>query len=386
MWNTALTGVLTRMNKIDSLTGLRLFAALAVFLSHTQPPTTMPETVRTMMLAGYSGVTLFFVLSGFVLTWTYVERMPSPGRTALRDFAVARVARVAPLYFVALAFAFVAGRGALPEHSWTHLFALQTWNSNYETAFAINPPGWSIGVETFLYALFPLLLWMVLRATRRGVVAVLLGSVLLLGAITLAVYVTGGHELPVQDPLSDNRLLYRTPLTRVPDFVIGMCVALLVFRSKGRSRLAPLTQWAAVAAIVMMMGSSRMLDSIVSWDLVYAVLAGALVWSLASAPDALLAKVLAHPLLVRGGLVSFAFYLFHYPILELADVNFGDGLVWAMGATTALTLSVLVAIGAHMAIEVPAQRWLRHRLSSKGQHDLPLILDVDPVVVREPQA
>ena len=128
------------------------------------------------------------------------------------------------------------------------------------------------------------------------------------------------------------------------------------------------------------MASDAMLDSILSWDLAYAPVVGVLIWSLASAPLAPLARVLAHPLLVRGGLVSFAFYLFHLPILELVEINIGDGRVWLMSAVSGLVLTLLVSIGAHLAIEVPAQRWLRHRLSSRGSRDLPVILRTEPAV------
>lgn len=83
------------MKKVDSLTGVRIFAALAVLLSHLpKPPGALPSAIGTFMAAGYNGVTLFFCLSGFVLSWTYVNRrLTIPDTHSLWNFAVARIAR-----------------------------------------------------------------------------------------------------------------------------------------------------------------------------------------------------------------------------------------------------------------------------------------------------
>ena len=54
------------MRKIDSLTGVRIFAALAVVLSHLPRPDSLPRIIGTFMSAAYNGVTLFYILSGFV--------------------------------------------------------------------------------------------------------------------------------------------------------------------------------------------------------------------------------------------------------------------------------------------------------------------------------
>jgi peptidoglycan/LPS O-acetylase OafA/YrhL len=84
---------MTTARRIDALTGLRFVAALAVFLSHLQPAPGVPAPVQTFMRAGYDGVTLFFILSGFVLAWNYDRRLGDrlTGR-GLWSFAVARAA------------------------------------------------------------------------------------------------------------------------------------------------------------------------------------------------------------------------------------------------------------------------------------------------------
>lgn len=350
---------------IDSLTGLRIVAALIVFMVHIPTPESLEGTpVDTFMRSGYSGVTLFFVLSGFVLTRTYADRLAEPTAPAVRNFAVARAARILPLYFAALLFTVLQSDMEVPPGAWLHLFTLQTWSGNLETAWGLNTPGWSIGVETFLYALCPLFLWLVVPLSTRKVAGVLIGSVAVLTLVTAAFYVTGGHDLPASDPASANRWLYRTPLTRVPDFLIGVTLALIVMRSKGPNRWAPAVQWAAVIVTVVLMSSSTVRDAAYSYDLVYAIVYGALIWSLAMADQAPVARLLSTPLVVRGGLISYAFYLFHVPIIVALEPDPGLIRTWVLTVGAALMLSLLAAAGAHAVIEVPAQRWIRHRFST----------------------
>lgn len=361
-------GNLAPVTKIDSLTGLRFFAALAVFGSHLPRPDEMPGTINTFFDAGYNGVTLFFVLSGFVLTYTYADRLAGSDSREIWNFVTARFARIAPLYVAALLLVVLLSQGQLPDGAWLHLLALQTWHPDMlGVAFALNGPAWSIGVETFLYATFPFLLWLVLPLSPRRVVMVLGASVLALIAITALVYVAGRQALPIWEPWSDHQLLYRTPLTRLPDFMLGIASALLVMRSTTSNRWAPLVQWLSAATVGILMCSDRMLLSIVSWDLAYAIPFAALIWSLATAENTFLARLLGSRLVVQGGLISFAFYLFHVPMIETIGVDTSSVGSWGMAATAMLGVVLLVAIGAHFAIEVPAQRWLRRRLRTHTQ-------------------
>lgn len=351
------------MRKIDSLTGVRIFAALAVLASHLPKPDSLPLVVRTFMDAGYNGVTLFFVLSGFVLAWTYAERLANPTAEGVRDFFAARIARIYPLYIVALAFAALPQISRLPRSALLHIFALQTWSPTIDVAYGLNGPGWSIGVEFFLYALFPPLLWGILRAPRWSWLWIATSAVTLLALLTLGFQLVQANALPWSDPSSAHRWLYRTPLTRIPDFVVGMVIALLVKRD-GLHRWAASVQWISAGAMMALMASPPMLMSILSWDIGYLMPSAALIWSLAAAPTAPLARALSARPLVYGGTISYAVYLFHVPLvhhLNIPTLSLGS---WAVGVAVAVFVVVAVGAGTHHMIEVPAQRWLRPRLSA----------------------
>jgi peptidoglycan/LPS O-acetylase OafA/YrhL len=355
------------MTKIDSLTGLRFFAALAVFASHLAQPEAMPKAASVFLEAGYNGVTLFFVLSGFVLTWTYAERLARPDRVELWNFAVARFARIAPLYLVALLFVMSRLRDGWPAWAWKHLLAIQTWSGDLEMAFNLNGPGWSVGVEVFLYALFPLLLWVLLPVARRWPLGLLVAAVGSLTVVTTWFYVTGAGDRLWFDPASAHRWLYRMPLTRVPDFVMGIALAMLVRRSPSGQPAAPVVQWGSLLVIGYLMANESFFTSTFSWDLGYAVPFSALIWSLAVGPDTVLARFLSSPVVVNGGLASYAFYLFHRPILSLLGVDTTSWTTWFLSVVGALAITLLLSAGAHLALEVPAQRWLRTRWSIRSR-------------------
>ncbi len=163
-------------SEILALTGVRAAAALAVVIHHIGLPTSAPEPLRNLAASGYIGVPLFFMLSGLVLTWNYSSLTVSSG-TRLWRFYLARIARVMPLYWAVLLFLVVqrAARGVPQESLWRHVLAIQTWSGDYSIGQAsYNPPGWSICVELFLYALFPLLIPVIAFVSKRFGVAGLL--------------------------------------------------------------------------------------------------------------------------------------------------------------------------------------------------------------------
>lgn len=103
--------------QLQSLTGLRIFAALAVYFSHVGAPAGAPAILSTVMSAGYYGVTFFFVLSSFVLAVNYFGDLRHPSARSLWTFASARIARVHPLYLLVLIY--MIARTNLKNGPWT---------------------------------------------------------------------------------------------------------------------------------------------------------------------------------------------------------------------------------------------------------------------------
>ena len=169
-----------RGRRIDALTSLRFFAAMGIVLGHfhgTLPLTAHHATQAFFLLAG-STVALFFVLSGFVLTLRYDALLAQPNPATVKRYALARLARLAPTYWLVLLLTLLAYLGtdyvlALGGDAQTpgktasfviNLLALQDWVPSVTVQQLWNAPGWSISAGLFVDALLPLLLrarWLV---------------------------------------------------------------------------------------------------------------------------------------------------------------------------------------------------------------------------------
>jgi peptidoglycan/LPS O-acetylase OafA/YrhL len=319
------------------------------------------------------GVTLFFVLSGFVLAINYFDTMRRPSARATWQFAVARLARIYPLYILVLLYILVRHHAFVESTAgwWQHVLTIQAWNPNVFQAFNFNGPGWSVGVEVFLYACFPLLVPLLARVrTPRATLILASAVVLAMTALTAWFAATGRGDLSYANPESAHRWLYVTPLTRLGDFLLGILAARLYIHTRAGGRLAraggPLAIICA-AVILALMAWPANLFSAWSWDVAYAVPSAVLIFALASAPRGALARVLSLPLLILLGECSYAFYLVHQPALGYLDG--GRWQTMMSGSTVIFELLTLLAIlclaiGLHVAIERPARVYIRRLLGS----------------------
>src|SRR5262245_64525516 len=106
---------------LPALTSLRFFAAFVVVAFHYNPDrfVNMPEFFRSWLETGYEAVTFFFVLSGFIMSYMYSDfGSEQPRKINLRSFFVARFARLAPAFYLALLIAlpFFIGDAFVWEH------------------------------------------------------------------------------------------------------------------------------------------------------------------------------------------------------------------------------------------------------------------------------
>lgn len=181
-------------------------------------------------------INYFFILSGFVLAYIY-----KPGQSTL-SFYVKRIGKVYPVYFVVTAAAFLLW-GWLGD-MWTdwkivlaHTFLLQGWTPHQDVLMGLNPAMWTLSNEIFLYLLFPGLMMMLMHFTKRGL-QIMAGACVVLSFLLpylASKTFTVKHET-MQAPLEgfDNAFIYwftlMFPPIRLFQFVLGMCLALLMLR------------------------------------------------------------------------------------------------------------------------------------------------------------
>lgn len=342
--------------RLDSLTGLRFPAALAVFAFHASTHSiegTAHDVAMAIAGRGYIGVAFFFMLSGFVLTWSRREG------DDVRGFYRRRFARIAPVYWVCLAGAtllLIVGTGNLVKPVVTALpsvVALQAWIPVPSIYFGGNGPGWSISAEMFFYLCFPLLV--LALPHRRGRIALGgLAAVLMLGP-ALVLHPTGSDQT---DPAF--WAIYVLPAARISDFIIGMLVAHAV-KNGWRPPVG------LAGALVLSLAAYVVTGFTPPWSTVSIVTAVPFALLLAAAATSDLGgrrTVLTSSWAVKLGEWSFAFYLVQASVLrvqhEAAQVlGGGPALEWSL-VVVAFAVCLGLSAALYTIVERPLERRLRH--------------------------
>lgn len=185
-----------RMPGLDGLRGIAILLVLMHGFDVLNAPGGLWHGVDLALDAGWIGVQLFFVLSGFLITGILLDTQDSPAY--YRNFFVRRVLRIFPLYYgvLLLAFVVVPLLVALPAGYGEHQLWLWTYTENFTAPFGgsnpLFPHFWSLCVEEQFYLVWPLV---VRIAGRRGVVA--LGTALVAIAIASRIYVRAHYGQPI---------------------------------------------------------------------------------------------------------------------------------------------------------------------------------------------
>ena len=336
---------------LPSLTGLRFLAAFVVFGFHLHAGGLFDGTgaegvLEAVFGQGATGVGFFFLLSGFVLTWS-VREGPS-ARVGLRR----RAARVLPNHVVVwvLVFAGLAWLGGASVLAGVvGLFLLQAWIPVQSIYFGVNTPAWSLSCEAAFYAAFAWLLALVDRVPRHRLWASAVG-------LMAAVIAVPAIALPLPADL-EYWFVYVFPVTRALEFVLGMVLARIV-RAGRWPRLA---LWQAGALAVAGYVASGHLPG------TFGYVAGTVVPLALLIPAAATADITGarspwrnRPAVFLGE-VSFAFYLVHQVVMRAAEA-FGPhdvDLAGAIGVSAALLgVSLALAWLLHRLVERPARRRL----------------------------
>lgn len=148
---------------VPALTGLRAFGALLVFIHHYQQNYGVPSYLDALAHEGYLGVSMFFTLSGYLITRIYFERF-AQGRLAFREYWVKRFARVYPPYFVLLVFKIMVS-GVAFSGAWFAWFTM-THAFFPSLVFTGLTPAWSLTVEECFYLSAPLVFLLLARYGR----------------------------------------------------------------------------------------------------------------------------------------------------------------------------------------------------------------------------
>jgi peptidoglycan/LPS O-acetylase OafA/YrhL len=313
--------------KLDQLTSLRFFAALMIVIHHS----TGLFGIKNVGVNFGQGVSFFFVLSGFILTYVYPQL---ENWYEIKKFWKARIARIWPAYLACLLIGFW-----LIPYNWNaltavpYLLMVQAWIPESAYYFSYNAASWSISTEMFFYLAFPLLLY---QWNKSWLLKLVFSGALLIVLIA----VTNNFSLPnYGDPgtgsdgflVSKHGLLYINPLSRIFEFIFGMCVARAWRNSKSTSSVFSATLY-ELSAIVLCGLSMYYGSNITQWCRENIFLGasvaqwfmhsgsffafGLLIYVIAQGRG-IFSKILANSFLVLLGEISYSLYLIHQILLTL---------------------------------------------------------------------
>lgn len=358
--------------RLEGLTALRFFAALHVILFHLYVEGVLavgPWWYRNFASIGYVGVNFFFVLSGFILVYTYAATDLVP-----RRFWQARFARIYPAYLVSLAvtapFFFLTARSLkLPFFAWSMqhvplasilaLTLLQSWIP--QGALAWNPVCWSLSVEAFFYALFPFLLKRTKLLSRRlpfWIAGVWFIS-LAISATYIVVHPDGAAGInSTETTLFWKNILSFNPLVRLPEFVVGMLTCRLFLSKGGSLRLASICTLSGVAGLVLVTTfAERIPNPVISTGLLSPAFA-AIIYGVASQPR--WARFLTFAPLIYLGEASYSLYLLHSWVMSSVLEAVPHQLL-AVRVVLCVGAAIAASLLTYKFIEQPARRFLRPR-------------------------
>jgi peptidoglycan/LPS O-acetylase OafA/YrhL len=381
---------------IKPLTSLRFLFALMVFGSHLQffDPGAYPGFARWYELIlgeGFIGVSFFFILSGFILSLNYDERLLSR-RVSFQEFWVARLARVYPLHLVTLllALAFMVydttggpfGKVATGINVLlTNAMLLQAFIPEMGYYFSYNWPSWSISDEMFFYFTFPFLLFLLVRTK----LLLRWGWVLLL-AVPLLMQISAEDEF--------HKLFYINPFFRLVDFLLGIALhqvyRLGIVGRAYRSRWgATALEVLALAAFVTVFHFHRDYPIVYRYSCYYWLPMAFVILSFAF-QRGYISLAISGRILVMLGEISFSFYLIHQLVIRwLKYENDQRGLFDNMYVLAALIfgLSLLLSYLLHRYVELPCNRCIKARYKqSRFAAPAPLAAPAAPAPVAEPIA
>jgi peptidoglycan/LPS O-acetylase OafA/YrhL len=400
---------IVKLKDIPALTGLRFFAAFFVCAAHLAPKLVDASSQWAIVsLLSAEGMTLFFVLSGFVIHYNYSKLIQENWKVGAYHFFIARFARLVPLYMVCLLLDILLTFHRSIPHSIPHFFSAmpyyltltQSWfyvlmgeNELIYQFGKMMQVSWSISTEWFFYLCYPLVCFALIKlgSVRAKMMALTCIAFLAISGIAFCAYEAAAiNQIGVKvfgvfaDSSTHNQdsffrwLIYFSPYFRISEFLIGCITAAIYMQlsptifSKVENQLGIVFTFAALMSVA--------LSHYLIWSYSYthmgwistlhlcfgfAPSAGAVIFCCARYDNAI-TRIFSNPVLVLGGEISYSMYLLHTLVIEYAIFHFipPESIHQLVGMKFILIFSAICSISyiTYNLIEIPARRFIRQKL------------------------
>jgi|LNAP01.1.fsa_nt_gb peptidoglycan/LPS O-acetylase OafA/YrhL len=334
--------------------GLRAVSILAVLAYHGFP---------SLLPGGFVGVDVFFVISGYLITGLILAELQKD-RFSFASFYARRVRRIFPALIVVLAAVYIAGWNVLFPDEFKQLskhivgatafaanFVLLDEFGYFDVVSNVKPllHLWSLGVEEQFYLFWPLITYVLWRSNWNGIAGTL---ALLLASFALSIYYSTTYYSAT--------IAFYSPLSRLWELAVGALIAQFQqsespMLAKVRTHFARpwISNGAGLIGIIMIIAATYFtpLQHFPGWWATLPVFGSALVIS-AGRRGWINRNLLALSPFVFIGLISYALYLWHWPLISFAWIIYG-GPPPALAVCVLLALSFVLAWLTYVLIERP---------------------------------
>ncbi len=328
--------------------GLRAVAILPVVLYHTG---------FSLFSGGFVGVDIFFVISGYLITFIIHEDIKA-GRFTISGFYERRIRRIFPALFTVILFCFVTAASILLPQAFESfaqsvvaatLFVANIYfltESDYFAAAADSRPllhTWSLSVEEQFYLFFPLLLVFIYKYFQGNWRPFLLPAAL----VSLALSIFGISFFP-------SATFYLLP-ARGWELLLGSFLALGVFPQPRRKRAREAASSIGLALIAWSIFFFTSQTPFPGWHALLPCTGAALIIYAGRDGTSAVGRVLSHPVIVFVGLISYSLYLWHWPLMVFAR-QLSYGRLDSVHGAAVVCLSIVLAILSWRYVERPFRK------------------------------
>lgn len=342
------------IKKIDILTGIRFFAAIHVVLFHNYiffGINSTPDWLANFIYKGEAAVSFFFILSGYILTHAYKERL-NDGKQKKKYF-LSRLAKLYPLYFLAFMidlprgltyfFETYSNKEALLKvliSSFAHLSMIQSWIPRVTASW--NPPAWSLSCELFFYLVFIIAMKPLLKNSKK------IFLLIILYLFPILTYLFIEYFTQVDTKTSIFFTFWRSfPLLKINEFFIGI---LLYGLHQEENKIASLIHkngaiifWSSIVASIALTTLARPYISREIFSSVLFVPIFSLIIISSQNEKIIGKKFFESKTVVYLGTISYALYILHQPIATYftyyLENSVSKGISYVVGAILIAHLS-----------------------------------------------
>jgi peptidoglycan/LPS O-acetylase OafA/YrhL len=349
--------------KLDQLTFTRFLAAIAIVFYHDGKDTFLFKWPLTSFVFEQAnvGVSYFFILSGFVLIIAYANKTIYP-----REFYIKRIARIYPLYFLALLSIatlklFFYKSGCNPVEFFLSMLGLQSWIPPYP--LVLNIPGWSISVEFLFYALFPILVRFIYK--RRSLKQSIQIAVVFWFISQAILFISYNFFFEGVDTTSFFMIYYH-PLSHLNQFIIGNIAGLFFLKYKTRVSIKYPAAWLLICIAALYILLKFPLPVVYNNGFLAIIFIPFIL--VLSFDTGVFSKILSHKILVFLGEISYGIYIIQQPVhLYLSNLFNMAGIKYSFYIH--LIIVVCLAALCYVFIEKPARNYINNWWKRKNQNE-----------------